>query len=636
MGFGKKIGFRLIGFMIFFSTLIMLISSAIQVKVNYNRNISEIRARFEALHNSYLPSVTTNIWLLDEERIQTLLDGLGRQPDFLYAGVFSDTGIELARSGVIKSEGVIKTSSDLYYLSRGKNKLVGKFILLANQDGALVRAYQEFWTILATNGFVIIVLAITIYFVVHLLITRHLTKMASYTRQFSMDNINHAFDLARPGEANRKDELHDLVNSFNQMQGRLKNYYTELRILNTELEKRVESRTINLKHEIENHQKTEAELLQQKILFETVIQDVPDALIMVDVGHHIIICNTAFSQIFGYQPEEVIGKKTSFLYSDTSDFDEQGRIRYNADQKDKSEPYIVMYRRKNGEEFPGETLGAIVCDQNDEVHGFLGIVRDITERREMEARLVQSSKMATLGEMSTGMAHEINQPMHVITLAVANIRRKIGSGECDSAYLERKLARISAQTERASAIINHMRVFGRRSDNELRPVVLRQAVAGALNLISEQLRLDQIAVEIDHGDPELVVMGDQVRLEQVILNLIGNARDAIKSGNGEGKIHIRTRYLEDENLVNITVHDTGGGIPKEVIARIFDPFFTTKDVGEGTGLGLSISFGIIEEMRGTIGVSNIDGGAKFEISLPAPENQPIRQDSGKSGTVFSG
>ena len=239
----NKIGYRLIGLMVLFSILIMLVSTAVQVKVSYDENIKETMSRFETLHKSYLPSITKNIWLLDTERLQSLIDGIRHQPEFQYAGIYSDTGEVLATAGEVKSDRVIKISSELRHQFRGNNNLIGRFELVASKDGALERAYQDIWTILLTNSIIIILLATAIFAAVHGLITKHIVRMADYTRQFSMENIDQPLNLDRVRSVSVHDEIHDLEASFNQMRERLKTYYDGLRLLNRELERRVTERT---------------------------------------------------------------------------------------------------------------------------------------------------------------------------------------------------------------------------------------------------------------------------------------------------------------------------------------------------------------------------------------------------------
>jgi C4-dicarboxylate-specific signal transduction histidine kinase len=237
------------------------------------------------------------------------------------------------------------------------------------------------------------------------------------------------------------------------------------------------------------------------------------------------------------------------------------------------------------------------------------------ERKASSAKIIQASKLATLGEMATSVAHELNQPLNVIRMAADNCRRKVSTGTADTEYLYGKLSRIEQQTVRAAAIIDHMRMFGRKAEEDPAPVDPRKVVTNSLNLMGEQLRLAGIELVTELAEDCPFVLGHTIQLEQVLLNLLTNARDAIVQREGEAKITLRV-FFDDEG-VHICTEDTGGGIPEEILTRIFEPFFTTKEMGKGTGLGLSVGYGIIRDMNGTIVVENIDNGARFKILLPS-------------------
>jgi signal transduction histidine kinase len=237
-----------------------------------------------------------------------------------------------------------------------------------------------------------------------------------------------------------------------------------------------------------------------------------------------------------------------------------------------------------------------------------------SERREAAAQIIQASKLATLGEMATSVAHELNQPLNVIRMAAGNTRRKISKGTADPEYLNDKLERIEEQTARAAAIIDHMRMFGREAKEDPESIDLRDMVTNALDLMGEQLRLAGIEIVTELAQDCPSVLGHAIQMEQVLLNLLSNAKDAMAERNGEAKITLR--MFADDQGVHLTSEDTGGGIPEEVLPRIFDPFYTTKEMGKGTGLGLSVSYGIIRDMNGTIVAENLDNGARFTITVP--------------------
>ena len=265
---------------------------------------------------------------------------------------------------------------------------------------------------------------------------------------------------------------------------------------------------------------------------------------------------------------------------------------------------------------------------NNQKHLLL-MVNDMTETRQMQQQLIQSSKMATLGEMATGIAHEMSQPLNVIRMAVSNILRKVRKDNVDSDFLVNKLDRIEKQVERATEITDHMRIFGHKAEAELQLLDPLKVVASSLNLIGEELHMSNISVEINAPESCRSFMGYQVQIEQVLLNLLANSRDALRDVSEDGKFII-VSVADNDAGIKISVEDGGHGIVPNDLPRIFEPFYTTKEVGEGTGLGLSISYGIISDMGGMIEASNTDSGACFTITLPAFEDEAriLRDASG--------
>jgi C4-dicarboxylate-specific signal transduction histidine kinase len=260
--------------------------------------------------------------------------------------------------------------------------------------------------------------------------------------------------------------------------------------------------------------------------------------------------------------------------------------------------------------------------------GHVVTAKDVTDLRNSEKQLVQASKLATLGEMATGIAHELNQPLGVIRMASTNSIKRIEKGHVDPDYLSKKLVRIEEQTERASQIINHMRVFGRKADGKMEPFDLLDSLSEVASLARAQLQTLDIALTTNLPRKSGSVMGERVLFEQVLLNIISNARDAITSqGRADGIVTVAAETHTDGGHV-IEVTDNGGGIPEAVLDKLFEPFFTTKEPGKGTGLGLSISFGTIRDMSGTISATNTNEGACFRIVLPCLEetNAEFDQD----------
>jgi len=253
------------------------------------------------------------------------------------------------------------------------------------------------------------------------------------------------------------------------------------------------------------------------------------------------------------------------------------------------------------------------------------VVQDISGAKEAQNELIQASKLATLGEMATGMAHELNQPLQIIRIAADHCLIKVEKGlEVDEAISSR-LERISNQTGRMAEIIDHMQVFGRFDGTESEPFDPVESVDGAVKLIINELNLADIKISTEFPQTCRPVRGHPVQLEQVILNFLTNARDAIahtretrEGPHSKNTGHIAILVADDRDTDNIwiLVSNDGAPIPDTIMERIFDPFFTTKEAGKGTGLGLAVSYGIIDAMGGKILAMNTDCGVDFSISIP--------------------
>ncbi len=239
------------------------------------------------------------------------------------------------------------------------------------------------------------------------------------------------------------------------------------------------------------------------------------------------------------------------------------------------------------------------------------------ELREKQEQLVQAGKLATLGELTTGVAHELNNPLNNIGLFIGNAIDliELGMADTDSERVLQELYNAMQQVRKATEIISHLRTFGRAASVSREPVAINQVIVRAISLMREQLRLRQIEVDLQFPPEDVVVIGNAIQLEQVFINLLTNARDAMV--NVPRKV-ITITCTRVGQRVDICVSDTGPGIPAGLEQRIFDPFFTTKEVGAGTGLGLSITYGIIKEHQGTITVENRPG-ASFLIQLSMDE-----------------
>ncbi len=381
---------------------------------------------------------------------------------------------------------------------------------------------------------------------------------------------------------------------------------------------------INL--DITERKNLEVELEKSEKKYHAIFSNIPNPVFVLDIETlQILDCNESVASVYGYQVNELINKPFITF------FPEETREKYTylmrkspvinqAKHFKKTGDYLFVNIRISPSEYSGRQV-------------FLVTTSDITKRLEAEQQLIQAGKMATLGEMATGIAHELNQPLSVIKTASSFFMGKIKREEpVAQDILFNMLGKIDNNVDRASKIINHMRQFARKSNMDLGVVQANDIIAGAFEIFSQQLKLRGIEViwEIEENLPR--IFADPGRLEQVFINLLINARDAIEerwkgesTQQQEKKIFLKTMSVED--TVVLEVRDTGIGIPDDIKDRIFEPFYTTKDVGKGTGLGLSISYGIVKECGGDIRVESKPGeGTTFVLEFP------VRRDNGENST----
>ncbi len=368
--------------------------------------------------------------------------------------------------------------------------------------------------------------------------------------------------------------------------------------------------------DITDMKRLEREVQESEKKYHTIFNNIPNPVFVLDVKSlDIIDCNDSVVDTYGFS-------RNSLVFSSFLDlFEEKERDRYAEELRARNFINQVRQKRLDGETIyvnirvsPSEYLGRQVL---------LVTTSDITKRLMTEQQLIQASKMATLGEMATGVAHELNQPLSVIKTAGSFIKRKVNKGEAIKENILKTMAEeIDGHVDRASKIISHMREFGRKSEVKKEPVQVNAALHRAYDIFSQQLKLREIEVVWDLGNDLPPILADANRLEQVFINLLINARDAIEEHckqNGQRgkneKIFLKTS--SQNGMVVVEVKDTGGGIPRSVLDKIFEPFFTTKEVGKGTGLGLSISYGIVQDYNGTIKAETEEGvGSSFIIRFP--------------------
>lgn len=365
-----------------------------------------------------------------------------------------------------------------------------------------------------------------------------------------------------------------------------------------------------------------SDLAEREEMLDTVLENAADAIIVADAHGDIIMANRASEDIFGFDNETLLRMNLRDLVPITYQ-PASGNSDVGPRPQFSTREMIGIHRDQS--RIPIEVAMTQFEGPNGTMH--ISLVRDITEQKSLQSQLTQASKLATVGEMAAGIAHELNQPLNIMRMAADNVLIRADAGTADMSYAQENLELISEQAGRMGKIILHMRVFSRQDTSDFAAFNPARAVRNACEMLRGQLDLESVTLDIQLPEDNHAVLGSESQLEQVLINMITNARDSIREispvGNDQEEIgSIRVELMEnaEDAVICIRVRDTGGGIPDATLERIFDPFFTTKEVGVGTGLGLSVSYGIVNAMGGTIVARNLDGGCEFMVELPITQD----------------
>ena len=368
-------------------------------------------------------------------------------------------------------------------------------------------------------------------------------------------------------------------------------------------------------------------------MLRKIIDSTPDWIFVKDIEHRYLLANRAFGEAIKMDASEFLGKndlEIGFPEDIVKGNPETGIPGFWADDKKvfetgelivvEDDPALV-----NGVMRKFHTIKAPLFDEKNQVYAVLGYSRDLTEEREKDAllekqraSLVESTKMASLGEMSAGIAHEINNPLAVISGFARRIERTLTElpESASRAGIQDAAMRIQQHTKRIAAIVKGLRAFARDTTHD--PFVnigIRSVIEDSLGLCQEKFKVMGIDLRLVLPQVELVVSGRPAELSQVVVNLLNNARDAI-AGCEQPWVQVEVQ-ARGQDKVAVLISDSGPGVPEALQDKIMQPFFTTKPVGSGTGLGLSISHGIITSHGGTLTLARRLSASTFEIVLPA-------------------
>ncbi len=381
---------------------------------------------------------------------------------------------------------------------------------------------------------------------------------------------------------------------------------------------------LSIATDISEKRRSELAIKKNEKKYRSLFISGPNPIFVIDRNTlEIYDANPMAEEVYGYTADELIGRPCTVLCT-SKNSSGIPLCKRNVQTAGCMENWKIQHYKKGKKPFyvkvkacPTEYTGK---------EAIILAVSDLSEMMDKDAQLIQASKMTTMGEMSASIAHELNQPLAAIKLGSDFLCMSKEHGmKISESDLTKVAAEVSLQVDRASDIINRLRAFTRKPDfeKEIKQININNCIRNVLGIVGQQLKLQNIKTDLDLNENLPCILALDNLIDQVVFNLITNARDAViykKKAVGKAKeehvIAIRS-FLEKNHMATVTVSDTGIGIPDNIRDKIFEPFYTTKEVGEGMGLGLSVIYGIVRDLKGSVTVQSKEGkGSVFTISFP--------------------
>jgi two-component system NtrC family sensor kinase len=379
--------------------------------------------------------------------------------------------------------------------------------------------------------------------------------------------------------------------------------YEQLKLLSSQLEETVQERS--------------REVFEMKRYLENLVETAGDAILTIDLGCRIESWNNSAQKILGYAKEEVRGQEIYMLASGESAKDQLSTIAKRAIEGEIASNVETSWVRKDRKEVTVSLTVSPVADSSGRIVGVLTIARDITERKKLQEELFHSEKLASVGQLAAGVAHQINNPLGAISGRAQMLLRL--AGPLDEEFLKEQLGKVRADCARITETVNDLLGFARKTETVKQYTDVNTVLDETLEMVKQESIARKVRIDRRYSDNLPPVVASANHLRQLFANLMTNSFDAMRGG---GSLAITSTFRpatdeRPEQMVEVVFSDTGVGIPQEDLARIFEPFYTTKPAGEGTGLGLAVAKRIVDFHNGRIDVeSTVGAGAVFTIQFP--------------------
>lgn len=603
---GRRLLIRILLGIVFFTAL----GTMVQLSIDYHKDLHVLEGQLEQVRSSRVPSLTSSLWHLDEAQVISQLEGILDLRDVKFARVVTPDGLEFFRGEQAEEKALVIRQFPLLYQAFDRTEEIGVLTVAGDRSAVLGRIRDKILIIVVTQGVQFMLVAVLIVAIVHMLVTRHLRRMALYTSELNIDRLQDPLVLDKaPGTP---DEIDIVVNAFNSMRE-------------------------NLLRDIRQKEEAEAKLKAAEGYIRNILDSMPSLLIAVDEEGRVTQWNQQAARMTGVPAGDALGRRFADVYPEAPLTEAQitAAMTGNVPVKEAKVP------RKDGD-VVGYVDVTVYPLETGSVRGAVVRIDDVSERVRLEEMMIQSEKMVSIGGLAAGMAHEINNPLAGILQNAQVIRNRISpelpanrsvAGEVGIdlesllAYLDRRgclrmMDSIMESGQRAARIVENMLSFSRKSNVEMAKVdicaLLDRTVELAANDydLKRQYDFRRIRIVREYETDLPFVPCEESKIQQVFFNLIRNGAQAMAARQGEACFVLRARSWGD--AVRIEIADNGPGMPEELRKRIFEPFFTTKKVGEGTGLGLSVSyFIVVENHGGQMEVESVPGqGTTFTVILP--------------------